>query len=89
MKLFKHNKFYVIVEEEDGIPKSFITFGTTGGYRQCDTIMEASKFQEKVNAFEVKKKDDSFHVYRVKLEAKSGNSLGVLSEQWIWFPIDN
>lgn len=86
MKLFKENKFYVIVDKAGELP-SFVTFGSSGGFRKCDSLVEASKFKELSNAKGAASKMKDLTVYSIEVTEKCGLDTPEGStywETWAW-----
>lgn len=86
MKLFKDKKFYVIVDKGGEIP-SFAAFGSSGGFRKCDTIVEASKFKELASAKNAASKTETLSVFSIEITEKCGLDSpdgSTFWETWTW-----
>lgn len=86
MKLFNLDSFYTIVEESES--PAFITLSASGGYRRCASLVEASKFKDKENAFAAVKGVEKLKVYIVELLTKTSLKGDKFNELWSWSPID-
>lgn len=90
MKLFKEDKFYVIVDKGED-PLTFVTFGTTGGFRKCGTLVEASKFKELPNAKTAACKKENLKVFFIELiqhVVLDKESKPVFAETWAWTEVE-
>lgn len=81
MKLFNNDKFYVIVDE-GGVCPTFVTFGASGGFRKCETLVEASKFKDLANAKSICLNNDTLHVYQVE-KVNNTTEKKAFSETWL------
>lgn len=90
MNLFKEDKFYVIVDKGEN-PLTFVTFGTTGGFRKCDTLSEASKFKGLSQAKTAVCNRENLKVFSVELIQHvvfDKESKPVFAETWAWTEVE-
>ena len=90
MKLFNSDKFYIIVDKGGEVP-AFATFGSSGGFRRCDSVVQASKFKELNNALESASKLKELTVFCIERTEKSnlvGPSGTTHWETWTWKEVD-